>query len=90
MIAYLNGVIKLIDEKKFQSKENGSDVSFNTIFIQVDETDGTQSTVELNTKQDFSRLIDSPVTISLLIRRDFEQKKLWRVSVLDAKENVQE
>lgn len=86
MIAYLNGVIKSIDNNKFVEKESGKDVEYNTIFLQIKDQDGNLKTEQLNTKRDLSNFIDKEVTVTLNIYPDFDNKKLKRVSVQDVVE----
>lgn len=80
MIAYLNGNLKLISNEGFENKETGEKVSYNKLYIQTEEEDGSSKVNELNTKQDFSQYINEAITAKLSIRKG---KDGWQVSVVD-------
>ena len=50
MIAYLNGIVKMVDENSFKNKDTNEMVEYRTIYIQVEDEDGNLKAEQINTK----------------------------------------
>jgi len=80
MICYLNGSLQLISKEGFSNKETGEEVSYNKLYIESEEEDGTIKVNELNTKKDFSKFKGESITAKISVRKG---KDGWQVSVID-------
>jgi len=82
MIAFVNGVIKAVDNKGFESK-TGEKVQYFEVYLQSRDENGFTDTSKINTKKDLSKFIDEPVVVKLAIKDDRQNSKLKVISILD-------
>lgn len=81
MKAFIEGAIKLIEKNSFKDAKTGDPVEYFKYSIQDDE----QGVLHINSKQDFSKMLDEQAVFTLDVAADYNSPSKFRVKILDVK-----